>query len=310
MIRVNGVNLREEEKKVEENLKKLLHEIFRSDLEDVEFGIYRIMNFKRDEIKKFIEEDLLGEVEKEFKELYDEDKKDLEREIKDLRKKIRDNFGEDALDEEEKLNPLFENTKLGREYKEKLNALEDVKGVMQDKIEIFSRIYDFFHRYYVDGDLIPIRRYTKSNDYIIPYNGEEVILYWANKDQYYVKTTEYFQKYTFRTGDYEINFRLREAHIDKNNVKGKDKFFILPEENFLEVRDKIVNIYLEYRELTIDDYEKFEIGERPNKTAIKEKLIVNTVKKINEELKSRPDLLGNSISYSRKKPEKNLKKQC
>jgi len=291
MIQGDGVNLREEEKKSEDALKGLLHKLFRSDLEDLDFGIYRIMNFKRDEIKKFIDEDLLGEVENEFKELYDEDKKDLEREIKDFRKKIRDAFGEDALDEEGKLNPLFENTKLGRKYKEGLDALKNVEGVIQDKIEIFSRIHDFFSRYYVDGDLIPIRRYTRSNDYIIPYNGEEVSLYWANKDQYYVKATEYFQKYTFRVSGYGINFKLREAHMDKNNVKGKDKFFILSRENFLDVKDGIVNIYFEYHELTTDDYKKFELGERPNKTTIKEKLIVDAVERINEALKNHPDMV-------------------
>ena len=64
MIHANGVNLKEEEKKVEENLRKLLLELFRFDLEDLDFGIYRIMNFKREEIKKFIEEDLLREIER------------------------------------------------------------------------------------------------------------------------------------------------------------------------------------------------------------------------------------------------------
>jgi len=280
----------EEEKKVEEKLKNLLREIFRSDWENLDFGIYRIMNFKRDEIEEFIEKELLKAVEKEFKHLYEDDKKDLEKEIKEIRKKIRETLGESALDEEWKLNPLFENTKLGREYKEKLEALKGVEGVIQDKIEIFSRVYDFFARYYADGDIIPIRRYTKGNDYIIPYNGEEVTLYWANKDQYYVKTTEYFQKYTFRVGGYDINFKLRETHIDKNNVKGKDKFFVLSTEDFFEFEDKTVNIYFEYRELTTDEYKRFEMGEKPNKTTIKEKLITDAFGRINEALKDHPDL--------------------
>jgi len=292
VINTNSINLKEKDlKKSEEDLKRLLLELFRFDLEDLDFGIYRIMNFKRDEIKKFIEEDLLSEVEKEFKELYEEDKKDLKQEIEDLREKIRDALGGDALDDNGKLNPLFETTKLGKEYNEKLDEIKNVEEATQDKIEIFGRVYDFFLRYYVDGDLIPIRRYTKSNDYIIPYNGEEVTFYWATKDQYYVKTAEYFQRYTFSAGGYEINFNLREAHIDKNNVKEKDKFFILPAENFIEIKDRTINIYFEYRELTADDYKNLDLKEITIKTTVKKKLVEDAVKRVKNELNDRPDLI-------------------
>ncbi|EDY35124.1 DNA methylase domain protein [Aciduliprofundum boonei T469] len=283
-------NLKKKESEMEENLKNLLRELFRSELEDLDFGIYRIMNFKRVEINRFIEEDLINSIEEEFKGLYEEDRKDLEKEVEKARKKIIETLGEDAFDENGNLNPIFENTKLGEEYKQKLEALKNVEKVVEDKIEIFSRIYEFFSRYYVDGDLIPIRRYTRTNDYIVPYNGEEVYLYWANKDQYYVKTTEYFQKYVFRAGSYDVTFRLREAHIDKNNVKGKDKFFILSPENFIEIKGNDVTIFFEYRELTKDEWDRLELGERPNKTTIKEALINDYLQRINNALGDHYDL--------------------
>ena len=44
-----------------------LKEIFRSDRSDLDFGIYRILNFKRKEIKRFIEEELVKQAESEFK---------------------------------------------------------------------------------------------------------------------------------------------------------------------------------------------------------------------------------------------------
>ena len=34
----------------------------------------------------------------------------------------------------------------------------------------------------------------------MPYNGEEVKLHWANADQYYIKTAEYFANFTFDLG--------------------------------------------------------------------------------------------------------------
>ncbi|AGB05079.1 adenine specific DNA methylase Mod [Aciduliprofundum sp. MAR08-339] len=288
----NVENLKKEEENMERKLKDLLLNLFRFDVEDLDFGIYKIMNFKREEIRNFIENDLINAVEEEFKELYKQDAKDLEKELKDLRREVVENLGEGVFDEDGNINPMFENVPIVKKYKEKQKALKNVENVTADKREIFSRIYEFFDRYYQDGDLIPIRRYTKSNDYIVPYNGEEVMLYWANKDQYYVKTTEYFQKYTFRAGAYEINFKLREAHIDKNNVKGKDKYFILSAEDFMEVKGKSVNIYFEFRELTNEEYQRFGFGDRTNKTTVKTTLQEDAVKRINEWLQenNHPDI--------------------
>ena len=56
----------------------------------------------------------------------------------------------------------------------------------------FNHLYTFFSRYYEDGDFIPRRRYSQTERYAIPYNGEEVYLHWTNRDQYYVKSGEYF----------------------------------------------------------------------------------------------------------------------
>ncbi|MBP0500745.1 hypothetical protein J8J32_21970, partial [Mycobacterium tuberculosis] len=60
---------------------------------------------------------------------------------------------------------------------------------------VFSHLLTFFSRYYQDGDFISQRRY-KGNTYAIPYAGEEVMLHWANKDQYYTKSGENFANYS------------------------------------------------------------------------------------------------------------------
>lgn len=44
-------------------LQTLLRQLFQFDAADLDFGIYRILNKKRDEIVRFIEEDLLDAVE-------------------------------------------------------------------------------------------------------------------------------------------------------------------------------------------------------------------------------------------------------
>jgi len=47
-----------------------------------------------------------------------------------------------------------------------------------------------------------LRRYGKgaaggAETYAVPYDGSEVVLHWANKDQYYIKTTENFAEFSF-----------------------------------------------------------------------------------------------------------------
>lgn len=73
--------------------------------------------------------------------------------------------------------------------------------------DVYSALYAFFNRYYEEGDFISKRRY-KEGVYAIPYEGEEVTLYWANQDQYYIKTSENFKDYTFVAGGITVHFRL------------------------------------------------------------------------------------------------------
>lgn len=86
--------------------------------------------------------------------------------------------------------------------------------------EVFSHLAKFFSRYYEGGDFISKRRY-KDDAYAIPYSGEEVKLYWANADQYYIKTSEYFKNYSFvlPTSRCKVHFVLRDADTEQNNNK-------------------------------------------------------------------------------------------
>ena len=49
-----------------EKLRRLLEELFQLDQADLDFGIYRIMNQKRDEIVTFLDKDLLPQVKESF----------------------------------------------------------------------------------------------------------------------------------------------------------------------------------------------------------------------------------------------------
>ena len=121
--------------------------------------------------------------------------------------------------------------------------------------EVFSHLVTFFSRYYDNGDFISKRRY-KDNTYAIPYNGEEVKLHWANADQYYIKSSEYFRDYTFvlPTSRRKVHFVLKDASTEQNNNKAANNMerrFALykpesEEEQFHEVNGEELNIFFTY----------------------------------------------------------------
>jgi adenine-specific DNA-methyltransferase len=96
-------------------------------------------------------------------------------------------------------------------------------GSSEHENAVFSHLLAFFSRYYEQGDFISQRRY-KGDTYAIPYAGEEVMLHWANKDQYYTKSGENFSNYSFRLDDDRIvHLRLAAADTAKDNRKDNDK---------------------------------------------------------------------------------------
>lgn len=116
--------------------------------------------------------------------------------------------------------------------------------------EVFSHLAKFFSRYYEGGDFISKRRY-KDDAYAIPYSGEEVKLFWANADQYYIKTSEYFKNYSFvlPTCRRKVHFVLRDADTEQNNNKAANNMerrFQLCEEDCIAEEDGELNIFFTY----------------------------------------------------------------
>jgi len=153
------------QEKAASSLKKfqdLLRQLFQIEAADLDFGIYRIMNARRKEIMRFFDEELLPQV----------------------REELSKALGFEDPTQAPKV----------KEPQERYNAAFDIEAVEN---EVFSHLYNFFRRYDSEGDFIFQRRYKEGYEkgpYAIPYHGEEVMLYWANYDQYYIKTSEYFRK--------------------------------------------------------------------------------------------------------------------
>ena len=195
-----------------EKLKNILTEMFQFDQADLDFGIYRIMNQKRSQIEHFMNNELFEKIDEAIAPLKSSAYKENEIEIK---KKINT------------LNEVNEDGSLDDKILTLEEELASYSALDTDKIEseIYSYLTEFFRRYYDEGDFISQRRY-KDGVYAIPYEGEEVKLHWANCDQYYIKSSEYFNDYIFEDSHRQkVHFKLLDAKTDKDNNKGDKRTF-------------------------------------------------------------------------------------
>lgn len=213
----------------------LLEEIFQFDQADLDFGIYRIMNQKREEVTNFLNNELIPQVKKAFDKYRNADVEAVKQQMEELEQKLNE-MGV-AKDSSEKYLTLSERLSKGVD----ITALEN---------EVFSDLTNFFRRYYHEGDFLSLRRY-KKDVYAIPYEGEEVKLHWATADQYYVKTSEYFRNYTFvLPSGKTVHFKLIEANTEQNNnkeQKGKERRFILFEDEPVKEVNGEFYIHFEFR---------------------------------------------------------------
>lgn len=221
-----------------QRLRKLLDELFQFDRADLDFGLYRIMNWKREEIGRFLNEDLLPQVREALGTYRSAEREIVQAALEDQERSLRSlGMNEAAISEVPAI----------RDLRNKLPETADA-ALLED--QIYSDLYTFFSRYYKDGDFISLRRY-KPGVYAIPYEGEEVKLYWANADQYYVKTSENFRDYRFRLSDgRHMHFRLVTAETERDNNKpsdGQERHFVLRSDEPVEEIAGELNVCFEYR---------------------------------------------------------------
>ena len=231
-------------------LQDLLQQLFRADAADLDFGIYRIINYRRDQLQTFIDAELPTIV----NEILDAnaETESARQILDDLKTRVKDAFGDDVLDANGKLiDETVADRPLVKQYLEAKEQHGSPQTRDQRADAVFNHLYTFFSRYYDNGDFIPRRRYSQTERYAIPYNGEEVYLHWANRDQYYVKSGEHFSTYRFKSVGITVIFDLRDVDVEKDNVKGAKRFFIpLSAETSYSSETKELRIPFEYRPLT------------------------------------------------------------
>lgn len=233
------------------NYKKLqavLTEVFQLDQAELDFGIYRIMNQKRDAINDFLQNSLPTQVKELLAKNNTGDNAKIQADLDATIKQLK----ELSVD-------IDTNVKV-KELRSKLEVTVSIDALEQ---EVFSHLANFFKRYYEGGDFISLRRY-KKDVYAIPYEGEEVKLHWANHDQYYIKTSEYLKNYAFKlAGDKLVKFQLKEANTEQNNnktQKDQERRFAIYDELPVEVDSNTLLINFTYephkKSIKQDDFTK------------------------------------------------------
>lgn len=218
-----------------EKLVTKLRELFELDKADLDFGIYRIIAQRQDEIQQFLDHDLKQSVQAVLKDGDGSQRESLQRELDAAIKSMQD------LGMEPSSSPKV------KELEEKVAAFT---GSDYQEIQTYEHLYTFFSRYYEEGDFISQRRVSKDARYAIPYNGEEVKLHWANADQYYIKSSENFRDYRFKLDDGRfVNFKLLDAESSRDNTKGDKRFFMLSDEPVTELDNGELQIGFHYQGL-------------------------------------------------------------
>lgn len=266
-----------------EKLKALLKELFQLDQPDLDFGLYRIMHAKSAEVSRFLDQDLLPQVKAAFGAYKTADKAEIEKELAK------------AVEQAQGLGVDPETTQKVKDLRAKLASEAVDLGLLES--EVYDHLFSFFRRYYSEGDFLAKRVY-KPGVYAIPYEGEEVTLHWANKDQYYIKTSEYLRDYAFRlrpdddNKPMRVHFRLVDAtegeHANVKAAEGKDRVFILSAGgetgcDFIAEKDgergKELSIRFEYRPATLTDRPQ-DVREGKSKPATQKDLSADAVKRI------------------------------
>ena len=277
--------------KQRKRLINLLEELFQLDQPDLDFGFYKIMHAKSETVSNFVQKDLLQIVKGAFGEADEAREKEARLEYEQVREKAI-SFGSPDPDAAEPVQTAKAN-------------YDAAKDSSANEGEIYEHLYRFFERYYDNGDFMSRRYFAretsgKAAPYAVPYDGREVYLHWANRDQYYIKTSEYLKNFTFDIAKHwqkkeerilanipetlKLHCRIVEAtEGEHNNNKATDeteRFFLIYADKPAIMEDGELVLQFEYR----PDLEKSGQTQKWQEKRIGEaqKVILNALSGISE----------------------------
>lgn len=195
-------------------LRNKLREMFHFAQNELDFGIFRILKLKRAEVSRFVDEALPNIVENA---LDDVTSTLWESQLVQLKEYVQEEGGRR---QREWLDDIPENRQnlmkfLREEERDDLGApLETEPNTLKMKLAagVYNHIYNFFERYYRDGDFGYNDRSTALYQVDYPdeadYAGTDTLFHWKCRNSYYVKTATGFNSVAFELEGKRIEYRL------------------------------------------------------------------------------------------------------
>lgn len=197
-----------------DTLREKLRDMFHFAHNDLDFGIFRILKIKRDEVNQFIDEKLVIIVDKALSEVTDALYNNQLTAVKEYVSR------EGGATEQAYLNDISDNLQLlidFLEYKQQdelITSLQTNPEDLKSKLafRVYNHIHSFFEGYYRDGDFGYNDRSTAQYKVDYPdsadYDGTDTLFHWKCRDSYYVKTTTGFNSVIFEVEGKRIEYRL------------------------------------------------------------------------------------------------------
>lgn len=218
----------------------LLHDqILKLNQAELDFGLYRILNRRRTEIRKYLTESLPAILEQATSGAVEKQSRALETEVRELTEKLNRSavdagYEEGAFQEGELLKELSSgpNAVKYRQVRQQLDHLQAQQTLSGSELDqLYLHLLTFFNRYYQGGDFLTVPRRGRTR-YLAPYSGEDTLFHWRSKGSHYVKTSTELRTYTYHPeapgagNPTTVRFELVEADTEQNNVKGDRRYFV------------------------------------------------------------------------------------
>ena len=195
-------------------LREKLRDMFHFTHTDLDFGIFRILKIKRDEVNQFIDEKLPAIVDEALTEvakaLYDSQLTQVKEYVNEYGgKKIKESL-ENIVEETQELIKFLQT----EDKEELISPLQTDPDKLKAHLafRVYNHIHSFFEGYYRDGDFGYNDRSTAHYKINYPdetdYNGTDILFHWKCRDSYYVKTATGFNSVAFEIEGKRIEYRL------------------------------------------------------------------------------------------------------
>ena len=212
-------------------LREKLRDMFHFTRTDLDFGIFRILKIKRDEVNQFIDEKLTTIVEEALAEvtdaLYNNQLAEVKEYIEEEGGPTEIGYLADVTANQQLLLNFL--TYKGKD--ELIPSLETDPDKLKTQLayRVYNHIHNFFEGYYRDGDFGYNDRSTAHYKVDYPdetdYNGADVLFHWKCRDSYYVKTATGFNSVTFEIEGKRIEYRLEgKANSAVSQNSNRDDF--------------------------------------------------------------------------------------